>query len=216
MSKEFVPSIEEVQKAFSEIPKRLAAVHIGASLRRAADPLAKSLKNLIRSKHKGPTGNLLRSVTTKVKRYPKDGNAVGLVGFAATGKKKIPKGAKKEKGKNRAFHQGFLEFGTKPRQTKGNIASSFRSQGAFKIKGGGRGGKGPVRTAPKPPKGFFRKVKQGQTVQLGPMQAYAPIASTFKREQGGLRSRIQREMVKGLDNAAKDAIGRLAKGIGVS
>jgi hypothetical protein len=209
------PPISDIQEAFSQIPKRLAAIHIGASLKRAADPLQKSLKNKIRQKHKGPTGNLLRAVTLKVKRYPKDGNAVALVGFAATGKKKIPKGAKKEKGKDRAYHQGFLEFGTKPRQTKSNVASSFRSQGAFKIKGSGRGGRGPFKTSPKPPKGFFRKVKRGQQVQLGAMQAYAPVASTYKRERGPLAGRVQKEMAKGLDNAAKDAIGRLAKGIGV-
>lgn len=209
------PAISEIQQAFSQIPKRLAAIHIGASLKRASEPSAKALKNLIRSKHKGPTGNLLRAVTTKVKRYVKDGNAVALVGFAATGKKKVPKGAKNEKGKDRAYHQGFLEFGTKPRKTKKNVASSFRSQGAFKIKGAGRGGKGAVRTSPKPPKGFFKKVKSGETVSLGAMQAYAPVSSTFKRERGSLTARVQKEMAKGLDNAAKDAIGRLEKGIGV-
>lgn len=211
----FVPAIDEVQEAFRQIPKRLAAIHIGASLKRAAEPTAKSLKNLIRSKHKGPTGNLLRAVTTKVKRYPKDGNAVALVGFVATGKKKISKKDKVQKGKDRAFHQGFLEFGTKPRQTKKNIASSFRTQGEFAIRGSGRGGRGPMKTSPKPPKGFFKKVATGKTVQLGAMQAYKPVSGTFSREQGGLKSRVQREMAKGLDNAAKDALGRLEKGIGV-
>jgi len=212
----FVPAISEVQEAFRQIPKRLAAIHIGASLKRASDPTAKSLKALIKSKHKGPTGNLLRAVTIKVKRYTKDGNAVALVGFAATGKKKVPKSAKVEKGKDRAFHQGFLEFGTKPRSTKRNIASSFRSQGEFKIKGAGRGGRGPLKTSPKPPKGFFKKVATGQKVQLGAMEAYKPIASTFSRDRGSLNSRVQKEMAKGLDNAAKDAIGRLEKGIGIN
>jgi hypothetical protein len=209
----FEPSISDVQKAFSEIPKRLAAVHIGASLRRASEPLYNALKGTIRQKHKGPTGNLLRAVTIKVKRYTKDGNAVALVGFAATGKKKVPKSAKKEKGKDRAFHQGFLEFGTKPRSTKKNVASSFRSQGEFKIKGQGRGGKGPLRTNPRPPKGFFKKVAKGQKVALGAMKAYKPVSGTYQKQQGSLKGRVEREMVKGLDNAAKDAIGRLAKGI---
>lgn len=212
----FVPAISEVQEAFRQIPKRLAAIHIGASLKRAADPLQQQLKNTIRQKHKGPTGNLLRAVTIKVKRYTKDGNAVALVGFAATGKKRVPKSAKKEKGKDRAFHQGFLEFGTKPRKTKKNIASSFRSQGPFKMKGQGRGGRGPLRTSPKPPKGFFKKVPRGQQVQLGAMKKYAPVATTYRRGQSALKGRVEREMAKGLDNAAKDAIGRLSKGIGIN
>jgi hypothetical protein len=48
------------------------------------------------------------------------------------------------------------------------------------------------------------------------MQAYKPIGSTFSRDRGSLNSRVQKEMAKGLDNAAKDAIGRLEKGIGIN
>ena len=108
------PDLYEVRNQFRRLPKNIAARVIGAALKRAAAPGEKALKQVTA---KGPTGNLRRAIRTEVKRYPRDGAAVALVGFvkAGTGKTKSAGGGSVKKGKDRAFHQFWLEFGTKDR-----------------------------------------------------------------------------------------------------
>jgi HK97 gp10 family phage protein len=96
------PELTELREQFKKLPTNIAAKHLGASLRKAMAPGLTALK---RNTPKGPTGNLRKSIKLKIKPYPKNGNAVGLVGY------EIGKGSK-------GYHQGFLEFGTKERRTK--------------------------------------------------------------------------------------------------
>ena len=65
----------------------------------------------------GPTGNLKRAVNTKIVRYPRDGNAVGLLGYnrAGVGAASSAAGGTVLKGPDRAFHQWWLEYGTNQR-----------------------------------------------------------------------------------------------------
>lgn len=65
----------------------------------------------------GPTGNLKRAVSKKIKGYAKDGSAVGLVGYnqAARGSSASAAGGTVRAGKDRGFHQWWLENGTKER-----------------------------------------------------------------------------------------------------
>jgi hypothetical protein len=65
----------------------------------------------------GPTGNLKRAVAYKTVKYPKDGAAVGLIGYnrAGTGKSSSSAGGSVRAGKDRAFHQWWVEYGTKDR-----------------------------------------------------------------------------------------------------
>lgn len=65
----------------------------------------------------GPTGNLRRAIDTKVREYPLDGNAVGLVGFRKTGggRSQSAAGGTVRRGPDRAFHQYWLEEGTNDR-----------------------------------------------------------------------------------------------------
>lgn len=66
----------------------------------------------------GPTGNLKRAVDSKVVKYSKDGTAVGIVGYRRSGKGGSASfgGGTIRVGPDRAFHQWWLEEGTKARQ----------------------------------------------------------------------------------------------------
>ena len=110
------PDLYEIRQAFKELPKNIAATVIGAGLRRAAKPGENALKGIV-AQMRGPTGNLKRAIKTIVKKYPRDGAAVAVVGFvkAGTGKSKSAQGGKVQKGSDRAFHQFWLEFGTDDR-----------------------------------------------------------------------------------------------------
>lgn len=104
------PDLAELREEFRRLPKNLAARYMEPVMRKAIEPGLKKLRQIT---PRGPTGNLRKSVRKKTKKYVKDGTAIGLVGYT------VGKGAK-------GYHQGFLEFGTKDRQTKGRFASSLR------------------------------------------------------------------------------------------
>jgi hypothetical protein len=65
----------------------------------------------------GPTGNLKRAVAYKTVKYPKNGGAVGLIGYnrAGTGSSSRAAGGSVRAGNDRAFHQWWLEYGTQDR-----------------------------------------------------------------------------------------------------
>lgn len=108
------PDLFEIRQAFKQLPGNIAARVIGAGLKRAAKPGENALKQIT---PRGPTGNLRRAIKTIVKRYPRDGAAVAVVGFvkAGTGASKSAAGGSVRKGPDRAYHQFWLEFGTRDR-----------------------------------------------------------------------------------------------------
>jgi hypothetical protein len=114
--------IAALRKAFRDIHPRVAAICMGAAARRAMSPAESGLKAAVSGRivGVGPTGNLRRSVKTKSVRYPKSGTGVAVVGFqkAGTGKAKSAAGGRVKRGPDRAFHQFWVEFGTKDRETK--------------------------------------------------------------------------------------------------
>ena len=65
----------------------------------------------------GPTGNLQRAVAKKINGYAQSGNAVGLVGYTQAGRSGSASaaGGTVRAGKDRGFHQWWLENGTKER-----------------------------------------------------------------------------------------------------
>jgi hypothetical protein len=77
--------------------------------------LAPALERLRQNTPEGPTGNLKRAASVKVVRYSRDGNAVGLLGYKRAGKgaSESAQGGRVRKGSDRAFHQFWLEQGTK-------------------------------------------------------------------------------------------------------
>ena len=213
LSMEF-PELTQLREQFKELPKNIAAKHLGAALRKAMAPGQVSLR---KNTPKGPTGNLRKSIKTKVKVYAKDGNAVGIVGYA------IGKGSL-------GYHQGFLEFGTKERKTKGRFASSWKSsslnnsqyvRGGFTILNPKRGrNAGKLITKPKSPKAFFKTAKQGQVVNLGKMpvggkRGIAPVKTAWARSLPEVRKTLELQMAVRLENALKDlATGVKSRGFG--
>lgn len=87
---------------------------LGAALKKAIVPTYQRLKQISPI---GPTGNLSRAVNQKIVKYPRDGTAVGLVGFNRSAKGSAPSaaGGSVLVGKDRAFHQWFVEYGTRDR-----------------------------------------------------------------------------------------------------
>lgn len=207
------PELTELREQFKELPKNIAAKHLGAALRKAMAPGQTTLR---KNTPKGPTGNLRKSIKTKIKVYAKDGNAVGLVGYA------IGQGSL-------GYHQGFLEFGTKERKTKkGRFASSWKSsslnssqyvRGGFTILNPKRGrNAGKLVTSPKPPKAFFKTAKAGQVVNLGKMPVggrtgVPPVKTSFNQAQPAMRSLLQQELATRLEKALNEVKGRVARGL---
>lgn len=116
------PDLQDLRQEFRRLPKTLAARYMEPAMKKAIEP---GLRKLRQVTPRGPSGNLRKSVRKKTKKYVKDGTAVGLVGYT------VGNGAK-------GYHQGWLEFGTKDRKTKGRFASSLRwpaggPRGTFEI-----------------------------------------------------------------------------------
>ena len=112
------PDLPGLAKQFRQLPKSLAAAAIGAGVKRAMKPAQEELK---RQTPVGPTGNLKRGIATKAKRYPKTGSAVAIVGYRKSGTGKPPKEGTKRRNKasDKTQHQFLVEYGSKPRVTKG-------------------------------------------------------------------------------------------------
>ena len=214
------------------LPGNLAAKYFASSLRKAMKPALERLKT---NTPVGPTGNLRRAVAFVARKYPQDGRAVGLVGYIASGsgKSESAAGGSVRKGKDRAFHQGWLEFGTKERmiskkaakgymrvskngvmhevkQQGGYIASSFRRLGPFSIvsSAGGR-----VQTKPKYTKAFF--MKSSQPIRIAPMPlggstGKPPVKSSYEETKSQMQTNLAKELGIAIESAARE-IDYLAK-----
>lgn len=111
--------IAGLRKAFKDIHPTVAAICMGAGAKRAMKPAETELKAAVSGKivGVGPTGNLRRAVKAKSVRYPKTGTGAAVVGFqkAGAGAAKSAGGGKVKRGPDRAFHQFWIERGTKER-----------------------------------------------------------------------------------------------------
>ena len=206
------PELERLKAAFKDLRPSLARKYMGSAIRKSIKP---GLAALRQTTPKGPTGNLRRAITSKVKTY-KQGNAVGLVGYiAASGGKSTAYASKGtvRKGRNLGYHMGFLEFGTKDRRTKGPIASSFNKFGPFKIKPIATRGKfkglARVQTSPSYPRAFFKRAPRGQGVYLGSMPiggklGQPPVKTAYQRSLPEMRAQMPINMTLALNNALKD------------
>jgi len=84
------------------------------AMKKAIQPVVAALQ---RTTPLGPTGNLRNAISSKVVRYPLNGNAVGVVGFQRAGRARSDSaaGGSVRIGPDRAFHQWWLEEGTQER-----------------------------------------------------------------------------------------------------
>jgi hypothetical protein len=187
------------------LPEALQAKYVGAAVREAIKPAVARLKQLT---PRGPTGNLQRAIASKVVTYPQDGNAVALAGYVRAGKSPSvsAQGGKVRAGKDRAFHQGLLEFGTDQRVISkqspygGFIASSFKSLGPFRILASGSNG--TFTTRPAYPKAFF--MKKNKPVVIRPTRAQAPIKNAYNDTWPQMGQILADKLSTGLENAIKE------------
>jgi len=189
------PQMEQIQKAFAALRGNIAAKYMAAALGKTVDPALKALRS---NTPKGPTGNLRRAIRKKTKRYVKDGAGIAMAGYTAAPKKR----GDGLKGSQKGHHQGWLEFGTKQRFTKGPIASRYKSFGG-PIK---KLGKRKLRTQPKPPKGFVKRVPTGERVDLGKFpiggtKGKPPVRTAYQQTLGAMRALMPQEMTKSLTKA---------------
>lgn len=210
-----------LRNLFKTLPNNLAAKHLAAAVRKAIKPAIARLKQI--TPH-GPTGNLRNAINSIVKPYPVNGTAVGMVGFnrAGAGPRASAAGGSVRVGSDRAFHQGWLEFGTKPRYvyTQGSkpflrtsklgkvhtvkgqggfIASSFRRLGPFQIVAPGN----PVQTDPPYPHAFFRKSSQPIVIR-GLVASQPPIKTALTDTQNQMATILAEALGVGFDNAVKE------------
>jgi len=147
----------------------------------------------------GPTGNLKRAVTSKVVEYGLDGVAVGIVGYRRAGRadSSSAAGGSVRAGPDRAFHQWWLERGTKERmvmkpadkpytrlahvrrmksgKTVDVVTHEVKRQGGYIASSYNRLGEFRMLKTPRMPRG-----QKGQRVQTEPgtPQAYFKKSST--------------------------------------
>lgn len=226
------PELEKLQQGLRNVfgKKEMAAV-LKEALEVAIWPAYLRLREIT---PRGPTGNLLRAANHKTKSYPRDGAAVGLIGYnqSGTASSTSAQGGRVEAGPDRAFHQWWLENGTKTRLVKkfsnkpyqrrsklGNvhwvsgqntvIASSYGGLGPFRmIPGSG----GKFTTDPLYPKAFFRKAKKGESqivipeTPAGGVAGLPPVRTAWEQSQGKVAFMLQQELGNLLDKAVA-AIG---------
>lgn len=180
-----IAELRELQAALGRIftPQQKAQI-LKDALTKA---LAPALERLRQNTPEGPTGNLKRAASVKVVPYNRDGNAVGLLGYsrAAKGASEAAQGGRVRKGKDRAFHQWWLENGTKDtvidklsntqyvrkshtrRNRSGSVttvqAHDVSGQNAYYASSFNKLGPFKMRPTPRPPRG-----EEGQRVETQP------------------------------------------------
>jgi len=115
-----VAQLRELQDALGRIFTNAdKAKVLEAAIEKAIYPAFLRLKE---TTPRGPTGNLKAAATYKVKAYPRDGNAIGLIGYRRAGRESSVSAAggtvrvSTTNDADRGFHQWWLENGTQARQ----------------------------------------------------------------------------------------------------
>ena len=186
--------LDELTAQFKKIgDRKVASLHMGAALRKAAKPALDALKAIT---PKGPTSNLRKSSTITVRNYWNQGNAAAFVEHKSTKKGKI---------------SSILEHGTKPRFTKKRFASSFKKRGAFSInqkkvaKSGKNKGKVRFTTSPKYPKAFFKSAPKDKVVALGTGPALHLVSRAYSNALPQIKSLMEKELNIALAKAIAQA-----------
>lgn len=120
--------LNELEKITND--KKLIAQKMAVVMRFATKPTYDALERYV-SAIPEKTGNLRRAVANKagqkVKAYKQSGNAVALVGYFK--EKKNPKKKPDKKGRDMAYHQHLIEYGTKKRKTKSGANRGLSPRG---------------------------------------------------------------------------------------
>jgi hypothetical protein len=214
--------IQPILDKFAALPGQVGGTMLRAALQKAIEPAFTALGNVTPV---GPTRNLYRARNKKVVVYQKDRVGVGLVGYTQSGKadNTSAQGGKVRAGRDRAFHQWWIENGTKPRKIvtlankpyqrrsknglvhwvsgqNGYIASSFNGLGPFKIRKQGNS----FTTKPGYPKAFFVKRSQPFTIPATPAGGVArqpPVQTAWQRSQSQVASVLREQLSMSLERA---------------
>lgn len=109
------PELDAVRQGIRNLGQpRFTATALHDALKEAIKPALARLQQITPV---GPTGNLKRAASSLVKKYPKDGNAVAMIGYRRSGLRKAEsaQGGSVKAERDRGYHQWWLEFGTQER-----------------------------------------------------------------------------------------------------
>lgn len=200
------------------------------ALKKAIKPAEQRLKQIT---PEGPTGNLKRAVASKTKAYEKDGTAVGLVGYVQSTREPstaVAGAGSVRRGKNRGFHQWWLEFGTQERfitkisntpygrrghlrRVPGRPAVEVRPHivkaGQNAVIASSFNKRGPVFNSDgsKTPYSFFKKAKKGESfisvksMPAGGTPRLPPVRTALEQSQPQITQILQQELRISLERA---------------
>lgn len=224
--------IEATKKALGQLFDNAGlTATLKAALEKAVVPARKRLEEL---SPVGPTGNLKRAVSSKVVGYPKNGGAVGLVGYRQSQKEKgtaLAGPGSVRIGKERGFHQWWLEFGTKARVLETVANKPYGRRGHLRRVPGKpavdvrphlvKAGQGAVIASSWSSRGafsiddggtksmpyaFFKKAKKGQALRLDPVpqggvSGVPPLRTAYEQTRGLMGEILSRELSISLEAA---------------
>jgi len=223
--------IDQLRKALGNLFDNAGLARtLEAALKKALVPAEERLRQITPV---GPTENLRNAISTRTKAYDKTGTAVGLVGYRQSTKEPstaISNAARSvRKGKNRGFHQWWLEFGTKERTvTKVSDTPYMRRQHQRRMKSGvvaqinahqvkGQGAviassfnkRGQVfnQDGSLQPYAFFKKGKAGQvavsvgSTPAGGQRRIPPVRTALQQTQPQIAAILQQELQVSLERA---------------
>ena len=213
---------EQLRNLFGQDGRAGLAATLEAALEKAIWPAYLRLREVTPV---GPTGNLKRAAHYKTVKYPKDGAAVGLIGYRQSQKERGTATAGSVRiGKERGFHQWWLEFGTKDRvvtklsdkpyqrksHTRRMKSGKVATVSAHQVKGQGAviasslAARGPFDInadgSKSQPYAFFMKGKKGQGairlpgVRPGGVAGRPPVQTAFEQTKNQVAEILRREL----------------------
>ena len=213
---------EQLRNLFGQDGRAELAATLEAALEKAIWPAYLRLREVTPV---GPTGNLKRAAHYKTVKYPKDGAAVGLIGYRQSPRERGTATAGSVRiGKERGFHQWWLEFGTKERvvtklsdkpyqrksHTRRMKSGKVATVSAHQVKGQGAviasslAARGPFDInadgSKSQPYAFFMKGKKGQgairlpAVPPGGRGGRPPVQTAFEQTKNQVAEILRREL----------------------
>jgi hypothetical protein len=213
---------EQLRNLFGQDGRAGLAATLEAALEKAIWPAYLRLREVTPV---GPTGNLKRAAHYKTVKYPKDGAAVGLIGYRQSQRERGTATAGSVRiGKERGFHQWWLEFGTKEREvtklsdkpyqrkshTRRMKSGKVATVSAHQVKGQGAviasslAARGPFDInadgSKSQPYAFFMKGKKGQEairlpgVRPGGVAGRPPVQTAFEQTKNQVAEILRREL----------------------
>lgn len=190
-----VDGFADIVEALMSMGKKIGGERLKDAIEKGAEVTKIALEN---ASPVGPTGNLRRAADIKAIAY-KSGTVVAVVGYRRAGAASTTNsGGSVGIGPDRAFHQYWIEQGTKARSLKkGTIASNLKSFGAsgnpyFAARSRRPGWSGSV---------VIFKPRDGR---LGAVAAQHPMEKAFEATKSQAEANIRAAMLDALNQAVEE------------